>query len=139
MILFFQKPLKEEMSSVKFSKSFTFGFPIKTSTRPATQPAAIMGLSEVNGDATMAERIVRGCASAAAAPRPARTAFESTHHLIIWVPVEAPALKKPKRMSPQELEKGILDTFKKVYSPDVAIDKGGYFKNVFFELRKKPK
>ena len=46
---------------------------------------------------------------------------------------------KPKRMSPQELEKGILDTFKKVYSPDVAVDKGGYFKNVFFELRKKPK
>ena len=42
-------------------------------------------------------------------------------------------------MSPEELEKGILDTFKKVYSPDVAVDKGGYFKNVFFELRKKPK
>ena len=46
---------------------------------------------------------------------------------------------RPKRISPVELEKGILDTFKKVYSPDVAVDKGGYFKNVFFELRKKPK
>jgi len=41
---------------------------------------------------------------------------------------------KPKRMSAQELEKGIFDIFKKVYSPDVAVDKGGYFKNVFFRI-----
>jgi hypothetical protein len=42
-------------------------------------------------------------------------------------------------MSPHELEKGILDTFKKVYSPGSAIEKGSYFKSIFFELRQKPK
>lgn len=46
---------------------------------------------------------------------------------------------KPKKMSPHELERGILDTFKKVYSSGVAIEKGSYFKSIFFELRQKPK
>jgi len=44
---------------------------------------------------------------------------------------------KPKKMSSQELEEGILHTFKKVYSSGVAIEKSKYFRNVFFELRKK--
>ncbi len=60
VILFFQKPLRDEMSSGSLSKSFTFGFPRKASTRPETQPAAIMGLREVTGEATTAERIVSG-------------------------------------------------------------------------------
>ncbi|MDP2731483.1 MAG: cobalamin-dependent protein [Dehalococcoidales bacterium] len=46
---------------------------------------------------------------------------------------------KPKKMSPHELEKGILDTFKKVYSPGAAIEKGSYFKSIFSELHQKPK
>ena len=46
---------------------------------------------------------------------------------------------KPKKMSPHELEKGILDTFKKVYSPGAAIEKGSYFKSIYSELRQKPK
>jgi len=45
---------------------------------------------------------------------------------------------KPKKMSPHELERGILDTFKKVYSSGVAIEKGSYFKSIFFKLRQKP-
>jgi len=44
---------------------------------------------------------------------------------------------KPKKMSSQELKEGILYTFKKVYSSVVAAEKSEYFKNVFFELRKK--
>jgi len=44
---------------------------------------------------------------------------------------------KPKKMSSQELEEGILHTFKKVYSSGVAVEKSEYFKNVFFELRKR--
>jgi len=44
---------------------------------------------------------------------------------------------KPNKMSSQELEEGILHTFKKVYSSGVAIEKSKYFRNVFFELRKK--
>ena len=44
---------------------------------------------------------------------------------------------KPKSMRPKELEKGILDTFKKVYSPSIAIEKSRYFKNIYFELRQK--
>jgi radical SAM superfamily enzyme YgiQ (UPF0313 family) len=45
---------------------------------------------------------------------------------------------KPKKMSPHELEKGILDTFKKVYSSSVAIEKSRYFKNIYSLLRQKP-
>jgi radical SAM superfamily enzyme YgiQ (UPF0313 family) len=45
---------------------------------------------------------------------------------------------KPKKMSPHDLEKGILNTFKKVYSPGVAIGKSSYFKNIYSELRQKP-
>jgi len=45
---------------------------------------------------------------------------------------------KPKKMSPRELEKGILHTFKKVYSPSVAIEKSRFFKNIYSELRQKP-
>jgi hypothetical protein len=48
------------MSSARFSKSLTLGFPRKTSTRPATQPAAIMGFRDVRGEARMADRTVRG-------------------------------------------------------------------------------
>ena len=45
---------------------------------------------------------------------------------------------KPKNMRPEELEKGILYTFKKVYSPSVATEKSRYFKNIYSELRQKP-
>ena len=44
---------------------------------------------------------------------------------------------KPRKMSSQELEEGILHTFKKVYSSGVAAEKSKYFRNIFFELRKK--
>jgi radical SAM superfamily enzyme YgiQ (UPF0313 family) len=46
---------------------------------------------------------------------------------------------KPNKMSCQELEKGILDVFKKVYSPGVAAGKRKYFKNIFFTMRRTPK
>ena len=51
VILFFQKPFIDRISSLRFSKSRTFGFPTKTSTKPATHPAAIIGLSDVTGEA----------------------------------------------------------------------------------------
>ena len=40
--------------------SITFGLPKKTSIRPATQPAAIMGLREVMGEAITAVSTVKG-------------------------------------------------------------------------------
>ena len=40
---------------------------------------------------------------------------------------------QPRKMSYQELEEGVLRTFKKVYSPGVAMEKGGYFRNIFLE------
>jgi radical SAM superfamily enzyme YgiQ (UPF0313 family) len=43
---------------------------------------------------------------------------------------------RPKRMSPQELEAGILGTFKRVYAPEVARDKAGYFRDIFASIRK---
>ena len=46
---------------------------------------------------------------------------------------------KPKKMSSQELEEGILRTFKEVYSSGVAAEKSKYFGNIFFELHKKSK
>ena len=46
---------------------------------------------------------------------------------------------KPNKMSCQELEKGILDVFKKVYSPDVAAGKRKYFKNIFATICRNPK
>ena len=45
---------------------------------------------------------------------------------------------KPNKMSPQELEKGIVDVFKKVYSSGVAVEKRRYFKDIFSEMRRKP-
>jgi radical SAM superfamily enzyme YgiQ (UPF0313 family) len=46
---------------------------------------------------------------------------------------------KPDKMSCQELEKGILEVFKKVYSTDVADRKRKYFKNIFSAMRRSPK
>jgi radical SAM superfamily enzyme YgiQ (UPF0313 family) len=40
-----------------------------------------------------------------------------------------------KKMSSRQLEEGILQTFKKVYSSAVALEKREYFRNIFFELR----
>jgi radical SAM superfamily enzyme YgiQ (UPF0313 family) len=45
---------------------------------------------------------------------------------------------KPDKMSCQELEKGILDVFKKVYSPNVAAEKRKYFKDIFATMRRDP-
>ena len=42
---------------------------------------------------------------------------------------------RPKRMSPQELEEGILRTFKRVYAPQVAHEKAAYFRDIFASLR----
>jgi radical SAM superfamily enzyme YgiQ (UPF0313 family) len=42
-----------------------------------------------------------------------------------------------KKMSSRQLEAGILQTFKKVYSSDVALEKRKYFRNIFFELRQR--
>ena len=44
---------------------------------------------------------------------------------------------KPRKMSSQELEEGIVRTFQKVYSSDVAVGKSKHFRNIFFELHKK--
>jgi hypothetical protein len=60
VILFFQNPFRDNISAGRLSKSFTFGFPIKVSTSPATHPAAIIGLRDVIGDATIADRMVSG-------------------------------------------------------------------------------
>ena len=60
VILFLQNPFSEEISSGNLSKSFTFGFPTKASTKPETHPAAIIGLSEVSGAETTAEKMVKG-------------------------------------------------------------------------------
>ncbi len=43
---------------------------------------------------------------------------------------------KPKSMSPQDLEQGILSTFKRVYAPQVAHDKAIYFRNIFASICK---
>jgi radical SAM superfamily enzyme YgiQ (UPF0313 family) len=43
---------------------------------------------------------------------------------------------KPEKMSCQELEKGVLDLFKKVYSPGVAARKKKYFKDIFSTMRR---
>jgi radical SAM superfamily enzyme YgiQ (UPF0313 family) len=42
-----------------------------------------------------------------------------------------------QKMSPWQLEEGILQTFKKVYSSAVALEKREYFRNIFLELRKR--
>ncbi len=100
VILFLQNPLRDEMSLGRFSKSLTFGFLKKVSTRPETQPAAIMGLRDVKGEAMIAVRTVSGWPSAIVAPRPARMAFARIHHLSMWMPVEAPEVKKPRITRP---------------------------------------
>ncbi len=38
---------------------------------------------------------------------------------------------KPRNMTPEELEQGVLHTFKRIYSPGVAVSKQRYFKNLF--------
>ena len=58
-ILFFQHPFREERSSERFPNSRTSGFPMRASTGPQTQPAAIMGLSDVKGEAVRARPKVR--------------------------------------------------------------------------------
>lgn len=40
---------------------------------------------------------------------------------------------KPRNMTPEELEQGVLHTFKRIYSPEVAVSKQRYFKNLFAE------
>jgi len=45
---------------------------------------------------------------------------------------------RPKKMSSRDLEEGVLHTFKKVYSSDVAVEKSKYFRDIFSELRQKP-
>ncbi len=42
---------------------------------------------------------------------------------------------RPKNMTPEQLEKGVLHTFKKVYSSGVATGKQRYFKNIFAKVR----
>jgi radical SAM superfamily enzyme YgiQ (UPF0313 family) len=44
---------------------------------------------------------------------------------------------KLKNMSSRQLEEGILHTFKRVYSPGVALEKREHFRNIFFELHKR--
>ena len=70
--LFRQNPFMETISSGIDSRSFTFGFLAKASTRPDTQPAAIIGFKEVSGAASTDERMVKGWARARVAPMPAK-------------------------------------------------------------------
>ena len=42
-----------------------------------------------------------------------------------------------KKMSSRQLEEGILQTYKKVYSSGVALEKRKYFRHIFFELRRR--
>ena len=59
VILFFQNPFREEGSSEGFSKSRTPGFPMRASTGPQTQSAAIMGIRDVKGGAVRARPKIR--------------------------------------------------------------------------------
>lgn len=43
---------------------------------------------------------------------------------------------RPKRMSPKELEEGIVRTFKRVYSAEVAREKANHFRDIFAALRR---
>ncbi len=45
----------------------------------------------------------------------------------------------PKRMSAQELQNGLLDIYKKIYSPDVRLKKAHYFKRIYLSLKNKEK
>ncbi len=63
-----QKPRTDKISSGSVSRSFTLGLRENASTRPETQPAAIIGFNEVKGAASIEEIIVAGCASAIIAP-----------------------------------------------------------------------
>ncbi len=44
---------------------------------------------------------------------------------------------RPKNMSTQELEAGIISTFKRVYAPPVAREKANYFRDIFAAIRTK--
>jgi radical SAM superfamily enzyme YgiQ (UPF0313 family) len=43
---------------------------------------------------------------------------------------------RPKKMSPMQLEQGVLKAFQKIYSPEVAVEKAKYFKHIFSRLSK---
>ncbi len=78
------------MSSGRFSISLTFGFREKASTSPDTHPAAIIGFKEVKGAARTEDKMVKGCAKAMSAPRPASRPFARIHHFIMSFPVLIP-------------------------------------------------
>ncbi len=44
---------------------------------------------------------------------------------------------KPKNMTPEELQKGVLHTFKRIYSAKVAVSKQRYFKNIAAKVHQK--
>jgi hypothetical protein len=67
-----QKPLMLPMASGRSSRSLTLGRLKKAWTMPATQPTPMSGCSVVIGAAKNAERTVRGCAKARAAPMAAK-------------------------------------------------------------------
>jgi radical SAM superfamily enzyme YgiQ (UPF0313 family) len=46
---------------------------------------------------------------------------------------------KPKKMSPRQLEEGVLGVFKRVYSPEVAAEKSKYFRDIFSERHRRAK
>jgi radical SAM superfamily enzyme YgiQ (UPF0313 family) len=46
---------------------------------------------------------------------------------------------KHHRMTSQEMEKGILDVFKRVYSPSIAAEKRKYFRDIFSTMRENSK
>lgn len=73
-----QKPFTVEVASGRFSKSATVGFLMQACTKPATQPAAIIGFRLVRGAAKKEEIIVIGWARATAAPAAERMPFTST-------------------------------------------------------------
>ena len=94
VILFFQKPLIDEVSCAISSKSDTFGFLSIASLRPANQPAASKGLKEVSGAIMNAVSIDNGWPRAQATPRALRVPFHRIHDLIWERPTLALLIKE---------------------------------------------
>src|SRR5690625_3381963 len=83
-----QNPFTLCTSSDKLSKSLTYGFLKYACTNPANQPAASNGFNDVNGAATKAVIIARGCAQATAAPIPAKDPFHKSQLTACCIPAD---------------------------------------------------
>ena len=76
---FLKNLLKLNISCEILLISWTVGFRMVASTRPASQPQARNGFMDVKGAVTSAVRILRGCPSTTAVNRAASPLFHNTH------------------------------------------------------------